>query len=412
MKKNIVITGRGLITPLGNGLERNEEALRNGESGVSYIQEWKDKGLESCIAGIIDENTIECSVINKKNKRFMSRNSIFAVAAAYEAINEAGLSEEDLKKYRIAVIIGHGGSTQGIAYKETATLEKTLKIKRVSPFIVPKAMASSACSNVSLIFGITGENYTISSACASGSHAVTVAARLIDADIYDIVITGGTEETSWVQTSGFDAMRAVTRAANDNPTAGSRPFDKDRSGFVIAEGAGIIVLESAEHAKARNAKAIAKFSGSAANSNATDMVVPNADSSAKVMSESLENAKLKPEDISYINTHGTATPIGDPIEIDSIKQVFYETNPNIAINSTKSMTGHMIGATGAIELIFCTQMINKGFICPTINLDNPEDEFEWANLVKETVDTEVKHALSNSFGFGGTNSSIIVSAID
>ena len=412
MKKEIVVTGRGLVTPLGVGLDKNEDALRNGKSGIVFMPEWKELGLASNVCGLVEDN-IDCPLLNKKNRRYMSPNTIAGTVAAYEAITEAGLALEDIKNMRIAIVLGHGGSSQKISHEGAETLIKTGKSKRISPFIVPKAMPSSAVANLSLILGITGESYTISSACASGAHAITLAARLIETGLYDIVVTGGTEEVSWVQAAGFDAMRAISRGYNDVPEKASRPFDKDRDGFVIAEGAGILILESAEHAKARNAKPIVKISGTAANSNGTDMVVPDAGSSSEVMEASLADAGLSPAAVDYINTHGTSTPVGDVIEIDAIKKLFYEENRNVAINSTKSMTGHMIGATGACEIIFCTQMIEKSFISPTLNLDNPEPEVEWANIVRKTIsDVKIRHALSNSFGFGGTNSSVIISAID
>ena len=412
MKKEVVVTGRGLVTPLGVGLEQNEDALRNGKSGIRYRPDWKELGMETHVCGNVPED-IDCPLLDKKNRRFMSQNAISGTVAAYEAITEAGLTVEDIKKTRAAIVLGHGGSTQKLSHEGAEVILATKKIKRVSPFIVPKAMPSSAVANLSLVLGVSGESYAISSACASGSHAIMLAARLIQSGMYDMVITGGTEEVSWVQACGFDAMRAVSRNYNDTPEKASRPFDKDRDGFVIAEGAGIVVLESLEHAKSRGAKPIVKMSGFAANSNTTDMVVPNAESSAAVMKDSLDDANLTPADIDYINTHGTSTPVGDVIEIDAIKKLFYDENKNVAINSTKSMTGHMIGATGAIEIIFCTQMIEKSFISPTLNLENKDPETEWANIVTKTISNiKVRHALSNSFGFGGTNSSVIVSAID
>ncbi|MCP4179919.1 MAG: beta-ketoacyl-[acyl-carrier-protein] synthase family protein [bacterium] len=413
MKNNIVITGRGLVTPLGTGLERNETALRNGESGIVFAPQWKEVGLESQIAGLIDENLLECPLFNKKNKRYMSPNVMMGTVAAYEAIQEAGLDLETLQKKRVAIVLGHGGSTHQIVHEGARILETTGKSKRVSPFTVPKVMPSSAVSSLSLILGITGETFTVSSACASGAHAVMVASRLLQTDLYDIVITGGTEEVSWVHALGFDSMRALSRSYNDTPTKASRPFDQARDGFVISAGAGIMILESEEHAKSRNAKPIVKVASAIANSNATDMVFPDAASSAKLMKEALGMANLKPSDIDYVNTHGTSTPVGDPVEMNSLKTVFEKENKDVAINSTKSMTGHMIGATGAVEIIFCSQMIDKGFICPTINLENPDPDFEWANLVRETIPkAKVKHALSNSFGFGGTNSCVILSTIE
>ena len=412
MRKDVVVTGRGLVTPLAVGLEQNEEALRKGQSGITFVQDWAERGLGSNVAGQIN-GTMDCPLLNRKNRRFMSSNTLYGAVAAHEAITEAGLTLDDIKNTRVAIVLGHGGSTHKVVHDAALLIEKYGGTKKNSPFTVPKVMPFSATANLSLILGVSGESYAISSACASGSHAIMLATRLIESGLYDMVITGGTEEVSWVQASGFDAMRALSRSYNDIPEKASRPFDVDRDGFVIAEGAAILVLESAEHAKNRNAKAIVKVSGAAANSNTTDMVVPNAEAMTKVMGDALKDANIEASEIDYINTHGTSTPVGDLIEIDAIKQLFYDKNKDVAINSTKSMTGHMIGATGAVKIIFCTQMIDKNFICPTINMDNQEPETKWANLVKKTItDVKVRHALSNSFAFGGANSSVVISAID
>ncbi len=412
--KEVLITGRGLVTPLGIGLEKNEEALRHGESGVVSVPDWKERGLESAVGGVIDSSKIECPLLNKKNKRYMTDNAIFAVAAAYEAFNETGLDIEELKNLRVAVVIGNGGTSQDTIYSNAKILEDTKKSKRVTPFVVPKVMSSSAVASLSLVFGITGESYCVGSACASGAHAITVASRLIAIGLYDIVLTGGTEELSWVQALGFDAMRAISRGYNDRPKEASRPFDSSRDGFVIASGAGMVVLESAEHAKSRNAQGIAKISGTAANSNGVDMVVPDQRSCTAVMNSAIENAGLKPADIDYINTHGTATPIGDPIELRAIGALFDSPEDcKIAVNSTKSQTGHMIGAAGAAEIIFCSMMLAEGFISPTINLQNIDPEFSWTDIVlKVRENIKLKHVLNNSFGFGGTNSSVILSAVE
>lgn len=413
MRNNVVITGRGLVTPLGIGLAANEEALKTGKSGISFVPEWKEKGLESHVGGIIDDTKLECPVLDKKNCRYMTPHAIMGTVATYEALKEAGLETDSLRHRRMAIVLGHGGSSHMPAYEGAKTLVETHKSKRVSPFTVPKVMPSSAVANISLTFGIKGESYAISSACASGAHSVMLASRLLQAGLYDIVLTGGTEEADWIQALGFDAMRAISRSWNEFPERASRPFDIKRDGFVVAAGAGILVLETEEHAVKRNARIIAKIAGSGANSNTTDMVFPDSESSAQVMLAALQNANLNPSDITYINTHGTATPAGDPIEMAAIKSVFYETNQKVAINSTKSMTGHMIGATGSVEIIFCSQMIEKGFISPNVNLDEPEEEFSWANLPRETIyNIRIKHALSNSFAFGGTNSCVILSAVE
>jgi 3-oxoacyl-[acyl-carrier-protein] synthase-1 len=270
-------------------------------------------------------------------------------------------------------------------------------------------MPSSAVANLSLVFGFSGESYDISAACASSAHATTMGARMIEAGMYDIVVCGGAEHCDWVQALGFTAIRALSRKYNDCPEKASRPFAADRDGFVLAEGAGFMVLESEESLKKRKVKPVSQISGCYGNSNATDMVVPDAKASVAVMRGALQSANLEPGDIDYINTHGTATMIGDPVEMCAIKEVFAKSP---AINSTKSQTGHMIGATGAVEIIFTSLMIEKGFISPSINLENPEEEFAWADFVRETRENvNIKHALSNSFAFGGSNAALIVSAV-
>lgn len=413
MKNNIVITGRGLVTPLGVGLAANEEALRTGRSGISFIPEWKELGLESQVGGIIDETKLLCPVLDKKALRYMSSHAVYGTVAAYEALIESGLEIDSLRHRKMAIILGHGGSTHTHVYDGARVLIETHKSKRMSPFTVPKVMPSSAVANISLVFGIKGESYAISSACASSAHAIMVATRLLQCGMYDIVLTGGTEELNWIHALGFDAMRATSRGYNETPHKASRPFDKARDGFVIACGSGIMVLETEEHARKRNARIFCSVAGSAGNSNTTDMVFPDPDSCANVMNAALDDAKLKPSDISYINTHGTSTPAGDPIETTAIKKVFFDSNREVPVNSTKCITGHMIGATSSAELIFTTQMMEKHFISPNVNLQNVEEECSWANLPKETVSgVKIKHALKNSFGFGGTNSCIILSSLD
>ncbi len=409
---NVAITGRGLITPIGNGLLENEISLVNGRSGIVLVEKWKELGLDSHVAGVADEDP-PCELLDKKKKRFTSPNSRMAVAAACEALEEAGLSLEDLKKYRVAIINGCAGSAYEEIYEGACAFAATGKVKKVKPFVVPRVMASSAVSNLSLILGITGETYNVSSACTSGAHATMLGARLISSGMYDIVIAGGSEELNWVHALGFNAMRALSTKYNDVPSTASRPFDQSRDGFVIAEGAGILILEKEEHARARGASPKAFIKGASANSNASDMVTPNADSSAAVMKMAIEDAGLKPDDIDYINTHGTATPVGDPVEMEALKQIFGNSRKSPAINSTKSMTGHMIGATGAVEVIYCTLMLEKQFISPTINLKDPESEFAWADLVRETrKNVNIRYALTNSFAFGGSNACIAISSAE
>ena len=409
----IAVSGRGLITPLGNGLKKNEDALRAGRSGTVFMQEWKDKQLESNVAGVVDHN-FDSPLINKKNSRFTSNNGKMALAATYEAIIEAGLTLDELAGKRVAVILGCGGSAYSLVLDGANKLSNTGKVKRVSPFIVPQAMNSSAAASISIALGVTGESYAISSACTSGAHSIMIAARLINDGTYDMVITGGSEEVSWVNALGFDAMKALSRGYNDKPEVASRPFDRDRDGFVIAEGAGIMILENYDHLLKRGGKPKAILSGIGANCNPLNMVVPDSASSTELMNMTIKDANLSIEDIGYVNAHGTATPVGDPKELDAINDIFNLNGYNVPISSTKSMTGHMIGATSAVEAIFCTQMVEHGFIAPTANLDNPIEGYESFDFVRGEgrITPDLKHVISNSFGFGGTNGSLIFSKFE
>ena len=407
-KRKVVITGRGLISPLGNGLAANLESLKNGKSGISFMPEWQELGLDSQVAGCV-QMPEECPAFDRKQLRFMPRNAQMAVAAAYEAITEAGYTMETLPGDRMAVVNGCAGS----AYKEvcsiTAQYAENRNLRRVSAFSVPRVMPSSAVSSLSLVYKILGESYDISCACTSSALSLISAARLIQSGEYDIVMAGGSEEVSWQQSLGFNAMKALSHSYNDAPETACRPFDVTRDGFVIAEAAAILILESEEHAKARGARIICDFSGFACNSNGVDMVAPNVESSTAVIGAAIRNAGLTPADIGYINTHGTSTGIGDPVEIQAIQRLFGEANPSVAINSTKSQTGHTIGAAGALEAIFTTMMMEHSFVSGTLNLNTPDEAAAWANLIRKTQDHSFDHALSNSFGFGGANASLILS---
>lgn len=407
MSRKVFITGRGLVTPIGNGLAANLAALKEGRTGTVFMQEWADKGLDVLVAGASDR-MVNCPMFTVKNVRFMAPNARMAAAAAYEAFTEAGLTPENLEDRNIAMINGCAGSAYDIAYKNLVTFDKTHRTRSCSPFSIPKIMPSCAVANMSLLFGTTGESYDVSCACTSSALAIIAGVRLIRAGEYDMVLVGGSEELSWGQSLGFGSMRALSSHYNDRPGCASRPFDKGRDGFVLADGAGMLVLESEEHALKRGAVPKAVISGYASNSNALDMVVPDAPAVADVISKALADAHLQPSEVTYVNTHGTATPVGDPIELQGIRQVFGD--HSIAINSTKSMTGHMVGASGAVEAIFTTLMIEHSFVSKTANLDDPDDGFGWADLVRETrYGVDIRHSISNSFGFGGSNATIVIS---
>ncbi len=406
LMKRAYITGRGLVTPLGIGQQENIAALQSGVSGICAVPEFIEHNLESHVGGMV-KVLPDASKYDRKQLRFCQPNALFALEAVSEALAEAQIDVAEIPKMRIALIGGVAGSYFSLIYSITQAYCESGRLRDVSPVVVPRVMPSSTVANLSLHFGFNGESYDVSAACSSGAIAVMQGARLIESGMYDIVVAGGAENLDWVQGLGFTAARALSRAYNDCPEKASRPFDTARDGFVLAEGAGFVVLESEESMQRRGVKPITCVSGCASNSNAKDMVVPDAAASEAVMREAVKNAGLTVEDIAYVNTHGTATKVGDPVEMDAIKAVF---GSNVAINSTKSQTGHMIGATGAVELIFSSLMMEHRFISPSINLDNPEPDFAWADLVRTCrKDVTLKHILSNSFAFGGSNISVVLS---
>ena len=409
----VVITGRGLITPIGLSLAENLESLKTGKSGIKRDPYWQELNLDSQVAGTVNLDSFECPAFDRKQLRFMPHSARMAVAAAYEAITEAGYTMQTLPGSKMAVITGCGGSSYSEYFNSIETYHRTHSVRRISPFSIPRIMPSSAVANLSLVYKIGGESYDVSCACTSGAVALIQAFRLIQSGAYDIVMAGGCEELCWQQAVGFGAMHALSHNFNEEPEKASRPFDKQRTGFVLSEAAGIMILESEAHAKARGAKVYGKISGYACNSNACDMVAPSHEVSAAVMSDAIANAGLQPSDIDYVNTHGTGTPVGDPVEVDALKSVFHDHGASPMINSTKSLTGHPIGAAGAIELIFCSQMIEHSFVSPSINADDIEESMQWADIVRTPrLNVPIRHAISNSFGFGGTNAAIIVSRCD
>ena len=404
--KKVFISGRGLISPLGIGLKENEAALRAGKSGIKFIQEWADYDLESQVGGVVPEFTPH-PILTRKLMRFCPPTAIMSVSAVAEAFEEAKIPLNEIPQHRIAIV---GGVPNGYLSDVLAAVKAygdDHRLRAVSPCTVPKVMPSSAVSNISLLFGIKGESYDISAACSSSAISIIVGTRLIQTGLYDMVIAGGAEALDWVQVLGFTAMRALSHSYTSTPEKASRPFDRDRDGFVMAAGAGYVLLESEESVKRRGITPIVEVSGIASNSNATDMVVPDADASEAVMREAIADAGLTPGDITYINTHGTATPVGDPVEGEAVRRVFGD---KIMVNSTKSMTGHMIGATGAIEVIFTTLMQEKSFISKSLNVDNLDPACDGVDIVRELRENvAIPHALSNSFAFGGSNACLVLS---
>ncbi len=406
----VFITGRGLVTPLGVGLAANVDGLRSGRSGIVTVPAFVEKQLDSQVGGRIPEE-LSTPLLDRKQLRFCPPNGVSSIIAVSEALAEAGIPLEEVRERRIAVIGGVAGSYFDEVHQNAqGYLDHNHNLRYVSPYVVPRVMPSSAVSMLSLIFGFTGESYDVSAACSSGALAIMVASRLIQSGLYDIVVAGGAETLDWVQCLGFTASRALSKNYNHAPDQASRPFDRDRDGFVLGEGAGYVVLESRRSVETRKVRPISRMSGFGANSNAKDMVVPDVAAGTDVIHLALADAGLAPEAIGYVNTHGTATKVGDPIELAALQAVF---GGHAAINSTKSQTGHLIGATGAVEIIFSSLMLEHRFVSGTRNLENPEPEFAWADLVRTTREgVDIKHALSNSFAFGGSNISAIVSRCD
>jgi len=402
-----MISGRGLISPIGGTVAENEAGLRSGKSGIVRVASFIENKLDSHVGGSVGEVPV-CPLIDRKTLRFCPPASVMSVIAVLEAIKEAGLTLEELREKHVAVLGGVAGGNYLELFQQTdGYVRSNYRLRNVSPYCVPRIMPSSVVANLSLILGLTGESYDISAACASSAFSVMMGARLVRSGQYDVVIAGGAEKLDWVQALGFCACRALSRNFNDTPEKASRPFDRDRDGFVLAEGAAFVVLESEKHLKARGGRAVSEISGIAANSNARNMVVPDVAASAEVMRGAVADAGLRPGDIGYVNTHGTGTVVGDPVELAAIREVF---GSKCAINSTKSQTGHMVGATGAAEVIFTSLMLEHKFLSPSINLDHPDPESGWADLVRECREgVNLRHGISNSFAFGGSNAALVIS---
>ena len=399
--KNVVVTGLGIKSCIGNTYDEVLLSLKNGSSGISFNDVYSKMGFRSCVSGSININLAD--YIDRKLLRFMGESAGYSYLATKDALDMAGINEEDLDSPRIGIVAGSGGSSTRIMV-ENGDIARDRGPKRIGPYGVTRSMSSSISAIISTAFKLKGINYSISSACATSAHCIGHAADLIKSGQQDIVIAGGSDDEHWSSSCLFDAMGALSSNFNSSPETASRPYDVNRDGFVIAGGAGMVILEDEEHAKKRGANILAKISGYYANSDGHDMVAPSGEGAARCMKGAMKDAGLE---IDYINTHGTSTPVGDVAELKAINEVFSSNSP--AISSTKSMTGHSLGATGAHEAIYSIMMINNGFIAPTINVDELCDEAKDLDIVTETRDCEINNVLSNSFGFGGTNASLVLS---
>lgn len=391
------MTGMGLVSCLGNDLDTVETALRQGRSGVQPMPEYAELGLRSCVAGI--PNVSDEPPVDRKLRRFMGGAPLYAYHAARRAVAGAGLDATRLADARTGLIVGSG---VGSPFEHIAAIDKFREagLSKVLPYIVPRIMGSTVAACLATAFGITGTSYGLTSACATSAHCIGHAAELIRSGKQDVVITGGAEEVSWTQTVLFDAMGALSTAYND--ATASRPFDKGRDGFVIAGGAGILVLEDLEHARRRGAPIIAELTGYGACSDGCDMVTPSPDGAARVMRLALDEAGGT---VDYINAHATSTPLGDVSELRAIKAVFGDGAPRIS--STKGLTGHAIAAAGAQEAIFALLMLQHGFVAGCANIAELDPACDGLRIVTERVDCRLDTVMSNSFGFGGTNACLI-----
>ncbi|MDB0070305.1 beta-ketoacyl-ACP synthase I [Gammaproteobacteria bacterium] len=397
--KNVVVTGMGIISCIGSGLNEVLLSLKNGKSGIKSNPTYKEMGFRSHVSGSIDINLSE--LIDRKVLRFMSEASGFAYLAAQEALLNASLDLSSIDTSRVGIIAGSGGASSA-AQIEASDIARAKGPKRIGPYAVTKTMGSTVSAILGTTLKLKGVNYSISSACSTSAHCIGHAAELIQLGKQDIIIAGGAEQEHWTSSSMFDAMGALSSQYNDAPEQASRAFDLNRDGFVIAGGSGMLILEEEEHAIKRNAPILARLAGYCANSDGYDMVSPSGEGAIRCMDEALE---IYGGNIDYINAHGTSTPVGDLAELGAIKNVFGDSGP--VIGSTKSMTGHSLGATGAQEAIYSILMMQNDFIAPSINIDHLVEEAEGLKIAQTMIEQEVNAVMSNSFGFGGTNASLV-----
>ena len=403
--RRVVITGMGIVSSLGNNKSEVLASLQAGKSGITFQPEYAERGMRSQVAGSIKNLDIE-ALIDRKLLRFMAKGHAYAWIALQEAIADAQLGEELVSNIRTGIIVGGGGpSTESIEQSNAVLAEKG--IRRVGPYMVTKAMCSGIVATLATGAKIKGVNYGISSACSTSAHCIGAGVEQIQLGKQDIVFAGGGEEEHWTLSYLFDAMGAMSSKYNDTPEKASRTYDANRDGFVISGGGGIVVLEEYEHAKARGAKIYAEVVGYGATSDGYDMVAPSGEGAVRCMQLALQG--IDPSEVDYINTHGTSTPVGDTKELEAIREVF-GVNSKTAIASTKSLSGHALGAAGVNEAIYTLLMMQNNFIAASANIETLDPAAEGLNIVRKTIEnTKIQTALSNSFGFGGTNATLTLS---
>lgn len=398
--KRVVITGLGIVSSIGNNVEEVLASLKVGRSGITKSESFEEKGLRSQVWGNPTLDTKEH--IDRKALRFMGDAAGYAYVAMQEAITDAKLTDEQVSNFRTGIVAGSGGASSDNVVKAADTLREK-GVKRVGPYAVPKTMSSTCSACLATPFKIKGVNYSISSACATSAHCIGHAAELIQLGKQDIVFAGGGEEVDWSLAMMFDAMGALSSKYNDTPEKASRTYDANRDGFVISGGGGMVVVEELEHALARGAHIYAEIVGYGATSDGYDMVAPSGEGAVRCMQQAMHGVEGK---VDYLNTHGTSTPVGDVKELGAIQEVFGKESP--AISATKAMTGHALGAAGVHEAIYSLLMMEHSFVAPSINIETLDEQAQGLDIVTEMRETEINMAMSNSFGFGGTNATLLM----
>ena len=397
--KRVVITGMGIVSSLGNSISEVTESLKTGKSGIQFCEDYAELGMRSHVAGRIHIDAKE--LIERKKYRFLADAAAFSYIAMEQAIADAGLDPQEIKTPQVGLITGSGGSSPATNV-QAAQIAKERGVKRIGPYAVPKTMCSTTSACLSTMFGVQGTSYSISSACSTSAHCIGHAADLIRGGRHHTVFAGGGEEENWTTSILFDAMGAMSSKYNHTPTEASRTYDANRDGFVIAGGGGILVMEDYEHALARGAKIYAELVGFGATSDGFDMVAPSGEGAVRCMQQAMETVE---EPIEYINTHGTSTPVGDVKELQAMKTVFKDKMP--FISATKSLSGHAQGAAGVHEAIYSLIMMKEKFLAASANIKDLDAEALGLPILMENLSKSVKTIMSNSFGFGGTNASLI-----
>ena len=403
--RRVVVTGMGIISCIGNNVDEVTASLKAGRSGITFSPDYAERGFRSHVYG--KPNVDLDAMIDRRLKRFMGDGAAYNHLAMEQAVADSGLTPEQVSHEMTGIVMGSGGpSTKNLVW--AADTARNESAKKVGPFMVPRCMSSTNSATIATNFKIKGVNYSISSACSTSAHCIGNAAELIQWGKQDVMFAGGGEELDWALSVLFDAMGAMSSKYNDRPATASRAYDANRDGFVIAGGGGVLVLEELEHAKARGAKIYAEITGYGATSDGADMVAPSGEGAVRCMKQAMKTLKMP---VTYINTHGTSTPAGDITELNAIREVFDRADSDMPhISSTKSMTGHSLGATGVQEAIYSLIMLKDGFVCPSINIETLDEGAGNMPIARKLIEN-VKHGtvMSNSFGFGGTNATLAMS---